>query len=142
MAPLNPWPCSAKGCDCRTPSETNEDLKDQLEHLNSHSQAAHPENHAPALEEPESSGRPEAWEDMWSWQWESFQMEWEKYKREKSFSPHTLQLLPKTPINHKYKVRRLKLILCIIRTPNWRTPPLAEGGAMGFDNSWSPMLLY
>ena len=84
MAPLNPLPCSAKGCDCRTPSETNEDLKDQLEHLNSHSQAAHPENHAPALEEPESSGRPEAWEDMWSWQWESFQMEWEKYKREKN----------------------------------------------------------
>ena len=97
MASLNPLVCSVKGCDYQTPSEANDDLKDQLEHLkdqsehlNSHIEAAHPENPAPALEESESSGRPEAWEDMWSWQWEEFQLGWEKYKEEKKLSGEKL----------------------------------------------------
>ena len=42
MAHLNPLPCSVEGCDYRTPSEANEDYKDQVDHWSSHFQAAHP----------------------------------------------------------------------------------------------------
>ena len=90
MAPLNPLACSVEGCDYRTPSEANEDWKDQRDHWSSHFPAAHPENPVPVLEESESSGRPEAWEDMWSWQWEEFEMGWEKYKEEKKLSGEKL----------------------------------------------------
>ena len=42
MAPFNPLPCGVEGCDYRTPSEANEDYKDQVDHWSSHFQAAHP----------------------------------------------------------------------------------------------------